>query len=262
MNKKLNQVLAETENGANTVKQALTSYIGFFKNSQGAFVGERTTVEPIPGASVQPTTKENNKQVVTTVNEKLEWLNPQLLHYLKSSLDMERTNASGTIKANLIVEGEDWGEYSSLELLRLKSFVTNAKLKDMITNIPVRSDAVDFTPTDLEQYKEREISQTETRDFNDTTTKVEQYIIKNPDIGKGDGYNPDPVIGTRKEQEILAKCTYTKFSGEWTQRERATSLRKLQLLRDAIIDALQRANANEVIESAFDGEKLLQYILK
>ena len=62
----------------------------------------------------------------------------------------EATNASGTARADLIVDGKVIANLSSLELLKLKSFLENPQLQEMLQNIPVRKDSEIWEPcTDI-----------------------------------------------------------------------------------------------------------------
>ena len=260
---KLNQVLALTENQQTELKKILTDYIGYFKNSQGDFKGEKKTYEAIPGYVDMPANR-YNKLVVTTVNEKLDYLFDVIRPILKNQFDLEGTNAAGLPKAELVIAGESWGEFTSLELLRLKSFVTNPKLIEMIQRIPVKSDSREWRQTEEEGYQEREIQQTPTLLFQEKTTEKEEVILHDPNIQKaieaGKEINYSPQTSVKSKQVVIGEGTFTEFSGEWSHHARAHALKRIQQMKEAIIDALQRANQVEVVESKLDPEKVLSFI--
>lgn len=257
MTRKLAQVLAKTDNQAAVLKANLTDYIRFFKNNQGDFKGEKKTYEPVPGYVDVPGNR-FNKQVVTTVDDKLEWLINNLAPILSEGFTLEATNASGNVKAELIVEGKVWGEYSSLELLRLKSFLSNPKLQEMISLTPVRSDSKEWEEIGEGIYK------TPTMSYEEKTTEKSTEILSDPNIeraiaaGKEINYTPQTVV--HNKQVVIGQGTYHTTSGEWTHYERASVLKRLSDLKLAVIDALQRANQAEVLESTIDSKGLLNYL--
>lgn len=263
MKKTLNQILALTDTQQSQVKGFLTDYINYFKKSQSDFKGEKKTYEPIPGYVDVPQNRYNRK-IVTTVDEKLDYLKETLSPILKNMLTLEATNASGLPKAELIVGNESWGEFTSLELLRLKSFVSNGKLVEMVQSIPVRSDAKDWSESKEEGYANRKVYQIPTMKFEEKTSEKEEVILSDPNIeraieaGKDINYSPQTTIKTK--QVIIGNGSFSEFSGEWSHHSRANALKKLQLLKEAIIDALQRANKVEIIESSLESDKIFEYL--
>ncbi len=263
MKKTLNQILAITDSQQAQVKGFLTDYINYFKKSQSDFKGEKKTYEPIPGYVDVPQNR-YNKRVVTTVDEKMDYLKETLSPILKNMLTLEATNASGSPKAELIVGNDSWGEFTSLELLRLKSFISNGKLVEMIQNIPLRSDAKEWMNSEEEGYEDRKIFQIPTIKFEEKTSEKEEVILSDPNIeraieaGKDINYSPQTTIKTK--QVIIGNGSFREFSGEWSHHSRAHALKKLQTLKEAIIDALQRANKVEVIESKLESDKIFEYL--
>ncbi len=117
---KLNVTLAKTDQMAGPYKAALADYVKFFKTSGGHFKGEKKTFSPRPDV-IEEAGDRKNKVVDTTVAEKLAWFINGSRDYIDALFAQEATNASGTAKAVLEVDGEKFGEFTSLELLRMKS---------------------------------------------------------------------------------------------------------------------------------------------
>ncbi len=261
--KTLNQILALTENQQSQIKGMLTDYINYFKKNQGDFRGEKKTYESVPGYVDVPQNR-YHRRIVTTVDEKINYLQETLSPILENMLTLESTNASGTPKAELIVDGESWGEFSSLELLRLKSFVSNSKFVEMLGNIPTRSDAKNWISSVEEGYENRKVMQIPTMQFEEKTTEKEEMILIDPNIeraieaGKDINYSPQKTVRTK--QVVIGNGTFTEFSGEWSHISRAGALKKLQSLKEAIIDALQRANQVEIVESKLKSDKIFEYL--
>ena len=259
---KLATLLAVTDSGADILRKSFRDYISFFSKSQGAFTGERKTYEPLDNTVDEPN-RRGNRLVQTTVSEKFEWLLETNSDYIDAMFTKEKTNATGKAKANLIVEGEDWGEFTSLELLALKSFLDGSELKSMMEKIPVRSDSKEWTETTAEMYDDREgIFETKKTEFPNRTTEKENYILPDPNLASLEGVNYVPQIGVKNITKELGMATYQEFSGEWSQRQRATALRKRGILLQSVLTALKEANEINVAESKLKGETIFRYLFE
>jgi len=258
-NDKLYGLLAVTDSLAVSFKNMLKDYINFFKNNQGAFTGEKKTYTPAGDAVDEPKHR-GNRLVQTTVDEKFEWFVENTEKYLKTLFDQEATNASGMAVADLIVDGKDFGTYSSLELLRLKSILENGDLLAMYGLIPVRSDAEEWNKTVEENYKDRAIYENPMLSWDNKTTEKESYILTDPNLDKIGDKNYTPQLGTKNTTRLLGHGTTQKFSGEWSQRQRATALKRIKLFHIGVVEALKKANDVEIRSSVFDPKKFFDYI--
>jgi hypothetical protein len=258
--KKLNILLAKTDSLAPQFKRGLNDYTRFFKGSQGAFRGEKNTYEPYEGTVDEPS-KRANRRVITTVDEKLGYLRENSKEYIEALFSQERTNSSGLAKANLVVAGESWGEFTSLELLRLRSIIESRDLVEMLSSIPVRSDAEDWTPSNNDMYQDRDIYESPLMSSTNITTEKEEYILKDPNIEAAKGANYVPVKSTRTTVKKLGEGTHQRFSGEWSQRQRATALNRRAELASAIVVALKECNEAETVKSEITSDKIFDFIL-
>lgn len=259
MSKKLNILLAITEQGDTNFKNAVGDYITFFKNEQGAFKGERSLYSAAPGTEDDPS-KRSNRRVSTTVKEKLDWFTESYSQHIKDVLSVEATNASGTCKTELIVEGKSFGLLSSLELLRLINLMEKS-LRNMYAFIPVRSDSEDWIESDNEQYKGRAIFESPLVNRLAQTTHKESYILIDPNLDKlTDKGKYSPVMADKTTVEILGNHSTQKFSGEWSHRERATTLRKISNIITAAKAALKECNDAMVVETKLQVDDLFDYL--
>ena len=260
MSIKLNTLLAKTDQLASGFKEILTSYIGFFKNHQGAFKGERRTYAPRPGTIDEPKERANDL-VVTTVPEKLSWLTDTQAEYIDALFSQEATNASGVAKARLVVDGVDFGNFSSLELLRLKSLLENSQLVGMYENIPVRSDSMVWKKTADSTYLGREIWETDMIAGVKKTTVKEAYILPDPNIKNlGDGANYTLMVVQKDTVMELGDFTHQRFSGEFSHKERADILYRRQRMLTAVLEALKLSNDVESVASEMSAKKLFGYL--
>lgn len=260
MSTKLNVLLAKTDHLADVFKKGLADYVNFFKKDQGAFKGERKTYQPADGMIDVPSMR-NIKLVVTTVDEKLSYLASNSADYIDSLFSQEATNASGKAKAKLVVAGQDFGEFSSLELLRLKSVLENGSFSEMYSLIPVRNDDEEWVATEDEAFKGRDIFQGRLLSGASKSTTKEHYILADPNIGSlknADSYKPQ--VSTKDTVITLGDYTQQKFSGEWSHRQRAELLQRRSKLLTAVIETLKVANDVDAIESQMTASKLFNFL--
>lgn len=257
---KLNATLAKSESLQPYFRGIFNDYIAFFKNSQSAFKGEKKTYEPIDGTIDEPN-RRGNVGIQTTVQEKLDYFIENASDYMDTVLAVEATNASGDVRAELIVGKENWGPFTSLELLRLKSLVEHGDMGKLFENIPVRSDSEEWNETDNEQYQDRNVFESPLMKGTNKTTIKESYILADPNLKNAGEGNYTPQIGQKTTVEPLGEFTVQKFSGEFTHRQRAAILKKRAQLVVAIAEALKRANDVEVVSSDLSGKKVFEFLL-
>lgn len=259
---RLNVLLGKTDYLASTFAGMLKDYISFFKKGQGAFTGEKRTYTPRPGTVDEPS-KRKNDLVQTTVTEKFDWFKENAKPYIDNLFSVEATNASGKAKAELVVDGDSWGEFSSLELLRLKSILEHNDLKGMLENIPVRSDSVNWNKSVNEMYQDRDVYETELSEGVEKTTERTSYVLDDPNIGKlKDAGSYQPQIATKNIVTELGDYTHQKFSGELSQRQKAEILKKRSTLLASVIEALKECNNVEAVESGLNSDKIFGYLLE
>lgn len=258
---KLNVLLAKTDHLNAVFKNAIGDYIKFFKTSQGAFKGEKKTYEAIPGTIDQPNQR-GNKLVVTTVTEKLKWLQENSKEFIDALFSQEATNASGTAIAELMVDGKSMGKYSSLELLRLKSILEKSSLKDMYEGLPVRNDDETWKKTTNDMYTDKDVFESNLLEGVMKTTVKEHYILPDPNIGKGDMKNYTPQIAQKDTTVELGQYTLQRFSGETSHLERAMILQRRSKMLSGVLEALKVANDADIVESQMTSDKLFNYLHK
>lgn len=261
--KKLNVLLALTDQLRKAYKNSVSNYSKFFSKNQGSFKGEKRTYTAKEGTVDDPG-KRGTVLVVTTVKEKLDYFIESNEKFIDALFSQEKTNASGLATAELKVDGEVWGTFTSLELLRLKALIESSDLGDlgsMIESIPVRSDSENWIKTTNEEYADREIYETEQFKGVAKTTVKKPIVLEDPNLkGKAlpDNYTP-PIVS---QDEILELGDYTRqtFSGEWSHRERALTLKRRTDLLTAITEALKVANECKVEKSDLTAKKLFSYL--
>lgn len=255
---KLNILLAKTDALATSFKNAISDYDRFFSKSQGAFLGERRTYIAKPDTIDEPN-KRGSVFVQTTVSTKLDWFIKANAQYIAALFSQEKTNSSGIATADLTVDGKSWGTFSSLELLRLKGMLENQSVSNLLSVIPVRSDSEEWAESDDEIYDGEGIFESPIIRGTNITTVKEDYILKDPNVSETSP-NYNAVVAQRTTTMELGEYSYQKFSGQWSQKERADSLRRKHLLLVAVVEALKTCNEVEAVESALTSEKIFGHI--
>ena len=120
------QVLKET---ANTFVKKVSKFIGISKTFQPRQEDLFTEEElKFKDASFNPLNFESEyKEPDTSIKERLTFLKDELSDFIDNSISIEKTNASGKTKTTLIVNGVSFGEFSSLELLSMRSALKTLK---------------------------------------------------------------------------------------------------------------------------------------
>jgi hypothetical protein len=263
--KKLNVLLAVTDALKGKYKRMVEDFTKFFNSSQGAFLGEKSTYIPKEGTVDEPS-KRKYVKVVTTVDEKIDWFVKESKDFVDALFAQEKTNASGIAKAKLKVDGKDWGEFTSLELLRLKTLLESGdagNLENMLNNIPVRPDSQIWEDCSLEEYTGRNIFQSPLIGGVSKTTVKEEYILDDPNISKlsnPNSYTPKTSIKTITMD--IGDYTTQSFTGQWSHRQRAMALKRRNDLLTAVIGALKECNECDVVESNLNSEKIFNYIFR
>lgn len=254
---KLAILLAITDSLGVVYKNMLNDFNKFFKNNQGAFQGIKKTYSPKDDTVDEPN-KRGNILVQTTVKEKLDWFLENSAEYINALFSQEKTNAMG-ITAELIVEDKSWGHLTSLELLRLKNIVSAAPIEQLLSSIPVRSDSEEWDTSKNEMYKGREIFESPLVEGINITTTKQDYILKDPNVDKA-GSSYVPQVSQKTTLVELGDTTSQKFSGEWSQRQRANALKRRATLLVAVTKALKECNDAEVVESTVTAQNIFGYL--
>ena len=257
---KMNTLLAKVEHGTAQFNRMVGDYFTFFKNKQGMFEGIKKTFKPRDGyqedARYMGTTK-----VATTVREKLDWFEGNAVPYLKELFSIEATNSKGANKVELKVGDVSFGFLTALDLMRLKTLLTKKEWEEMYNNIPVRSDAEVWEDCTDDEYAGREIFQTPMLTGVTRTTESEEVILKDPNLDPAKlPANYNAKVTVKKRTVETGDYTLQKFTGEWTQRQRAELLRRRSQLLAAVIEALKEVNDVDSEKSNLDVDKMIDFL--
>jgi len=259
---KLNVLLALTDTLRTKYKGMITDYTKFFTKSQGSFKGEKRTYSP-KDSSIDEPSRRGYTNVVTTIGEKFEYFIEENAKFINALFSQEKTNASGVAHAELIIDGQSWGDFSSFELLRLKSLLNASdlgSLETLLSSIPVRADSENWTEST--EHNAREVFANAMVLGVNKTTEKESYILSDPNLKNlKDSSNYTPITSTKDTIVELGDYTRQLFSGEWTHVQRAMALKRRNDLLVAVVTALKEANDCESIPSELTSDKVFGYVL-
>ena len=259
---KMNTLLAKVDHSQAVFNKEMTAYAVLFKNKQGMFRGERKTYAPREGYPEDPT-KQGTTAVQSTVNEQFDWFTDKVaVNYLNEQFSVEATNSVGAKRVPLVVDGVKLGDLTALDLMRLKSILTSAPLDTMYDLIPVRSDSEVWTKADGD-YANRDVYCTPMLKGVVRTTESEEVILKDPNLDPAHlpaNYNAKTTV--KKKTVEIGDYTMQKFSGEWTQTQKAQLLDRKSRLLNAVIAALKEVNDVEAVPSNLDVKAMLNFIHK
>lgn len=257
---KLNTLLAKVEHGTSSFNRMIGDYAAFFKSKQGMFEGVKKTFKPRDGYAEDARYMGNTK-VATTVEEKLEWFEENAVPYLNELFSIEATNSAGAPRVELIVDGMSFGKLTALDLMRLKTILTSKQLEEMYANIPVRSDSEVWVEGTDAEYEGRDIYETEMLKGITRTTESEEVILKDPNLDPAKlPANYNAKVTVKKRTVETGDYTLQKFTGAWTQRQRAELLRRRSNILAAVIEALKVVNDNVAENPNLDANKLINYL--
>ena len=260
MNLKMNTLLAKVEHSASVFNAQIGHLANYFKTKQGAFRGEKKTYIPREGYPEEPS-KMGTTKVMSTVKEQLDYFKDITKKYMTELFSVEATNSAGARKVELVVGNHSFGEMTALDLMRLKSLLTSKELQAVYDNIPVYSDTEAWSRSDDQDYVNREILETPLIQGVSRTTETEEVILRDPNIDPQNipaNYRA-AVVSKRKTVEI-GDYTLQRFSGEWSQRQKAELLARKSELLKAVIAALKEVNDGEVEQPNVDVDAILNFI--
>ena len=259
---KMNVTLAKAEHERAVFTESLRKQGDFFKRNSASFRGEKKTFHAAEGQLEDPT-KMGHTVVATTVSEEIKrMVDGALLPYLKDQFAIEATNAAGSARVPFVVDGLKLGDLTATELLRLKNILTDENLKNLVANIPVRSDSEIWKASENEDYQGRDdIFETPRLEGDSFTTVTDTEILLDPNIDKEhlpSSYRPI----TKEVKTTIKRGSYTsqKFSGEWTLRQKHLVQERISKLLNAVIEATKTVNDTPTMEPNLAADKLLGYI--
>ena len=236
--------LAET---ANRITKEVTKTLG---TKQAIFTGmtkEHTVFADADQHLVQAT---EHKEIQSTVDEQINFLNGNLAQYWDVTLQKEEANQRA--KADIVIDGETLAtDVPSIVLLGLESKLTS--LLAVYNAIPTL-DAATAWERD-ENYAKPNVFRTKYAEERQQSITTTGFVT----ASEATEFHPAQVI-KQDSIDVVGKFLVTNFSAAITSHDKAKRIAKLTTLIRAVKKARQRANNTEVTTDLAIGSDLLNYI--
>lgn len=241
----LHALLAVEQDRKNRATEILQEAATLFSKKEDHLDGVVKVYEPKEegGEPLPPEIKE----VVTSISEKMAYVAPFVAQAIDAQLSKEETNASGTARAELIVDGKSFGEFSATSLLALEQHF--GRLLGLYRVMPTLDNVRRWTKDS--QAENIYVSETEVKY---RTQKIEDVVVAVQPTKE----HPAQVVKLTKDVQVgTYKTTYR--SGKITSAAKSELLRRIDHMLDAIKQARAHANQAEVVQVK-KGKELLDFI--
>lgn len=246
MSNKLHELLAVEQDrkhkGNQAIGEAKNTFIKkdtYFDGMVKRYVSLEEESEFIP---------DEKKAIVTTVKGKLEVAIEAIVKGIDAHISKEETNASEKARAELIIEGKNFGLFSATSLLALESHLN--KIRDLYANIPLLDSAKQFHfDTQEGVYK--------------TEPEVKFRSVKRPKvIVKYEATEKHPAQTELLYLDIqVGKYETVYTSGRLTLTQKSQLMKRIEGLLEAVKMARSKANHAEVTKIKV-GQELFNFIHK
>lgn len=242
----LHQLIAVEPDLAAQARAIMEETINTFTKKAEHFDGVQKLYKPYEEGGEQ--IPEETKEVVTTVREKLDYAKTIVIKSMDATISKEETNASGTARANLTVNGVDFGDFSATSLIAL--IRTLEKIREEYKAIPTLDPTKSWVKADTTGKMLYE-TPVEVK-FRAVKTKVP--LVLSPATDKFPAqvqvYDSDKQVG---------KYETTYRSGRITPTEKSNLLAKIDDLVLAAKKAREKANQTKAIQIEV-GKKIFDFI--
>lgn len=246
MANKLHELLAVEQDRKAKANQAVSEAVQTFSKKDVLFDGvQKRYIAMEEDTEIIP---DENKEMVSTVKEKLNSTLEAFAAGIDAHISKEETNGANLAKAELVVDGVSFGTFSATSLLALEGHLT--KLKELYQTIPVLDQAKKWI-FDAQRNAYR------------TEEEVKFRSIKRPKvIVKYEATKEHPA-----QTELLyldfqvGKYETTYFSGKITAAQKATLLRRIDSLGEAVKIARSKAN-NVDVQNVKLANRLFDFVNK
>lgn len=247
--KKLFEYLVIREQLKQQTRKLTTDLMGTFEKKRHLFEEKRKTYTPLAEGAAPMT--EEQSDIQTTVEKELKWL---FAHWAKS-IDVARQVEEGNTAARAdVVLDSGTTLLTAVPATALLELAQRAdEIQALIQSVPTLDPSKAFRE-DPEKgagiFKARDITKTRTQ-------KKQQHIVVVPPTD----HHPAQVAVTSEDVPV-GTLLEMEWSGLITPSRKADMLARIEEIRRAIKQALQRANAVDVTFEPTAGEAIFNYIMK
>ena len=243
----LHQLLAVEKDRKRRAASILTEATAVFKGKKELFDGFVNKI--VSTQDDAPFLENEQKEMVTSVIEKLDYTFKTISDALNLTLSKEETNSKGNAKAELVVDGKNYGSFSATSLLALENNIEQVFL--LLKEIPTLDTTSKWvTNPNRDDVKDLEIPEKQYK-----TQKKSRAIV----LYEATKEHPAQVQLQAEDVQIGYWETH-KTTGRFTPREKTDILSRVETLLEAVKTSRSKANTAEV-EDVTVANDLFKYIL-
>ena len=246
---KLHEVLAvEGElKGAN--EKILIETAATFSKKAAHFSGSHKQYRPFNDAEAEAEGFEENHEMVTTVNAKLNHMWTHVSRYLDAKLQKERTNQEA--RANIEIDGKTIAEdVPATFLLGLESKIV--QWRKVLDQVPTLAPGVSWRK---DPDKGEHVYLAEHQETSFRTKKTVQHKI----LSEATDHHPAQIERWNEDTNV-GKYITTRWCGMLSAAEKSELIEKLDKLSRAVKQARQRANSTEIVKSKI-GMRIVDFLM-
>jgi len=242
----LHQLIAVEPDLAQQSRAIMEETVNTFTKKADHFDGVQKLYKPYEDGGEQ--IPDEIKEIVTTVDEKLDYAKKIVIRSMDATISKEETNASGKARASLVVDGVDFGELAATSLIALERILE--RIREEYKAIPTLDPTKTWTKSD-DTGKMLYKTPIEVK-FRAVKTKVP--LVLAPATDKF----PAQVQVLDSDKQVGRYETIYR-SGRLTPTEKSDLLEKIDNLVLAVKKAREKANQTQVVQVDL-GRKIFDYI--
>jgi len=245
---KLHAVLAVEATNKAQAEKILNEQISNFSKNDSRFDGLTRVLIPLEGEGERMTT--DNKIINYTVIENVAYVADIVCKYLNTTLTKEETNSSGAARAELMIQGESYGEVSATSLLALENYI--AKVRRFYEAIPTLDPTKDWKE---DEAKSRGFKRTDAEHKYKTEKRTKHIVVHPPT----EHFPAEIRESTTDVQVGKYETVYT--STKISTRDKAELLKRIDVVLESVKTTRAKANEAEAKQSEL-ATKLFDFINK
>lgn len=242
----LHQLIAVEPDLAQQSRAIMDETVNTFTKKAEHFDGVQKIYKPYDDGGEQ--IPDEIKEVVTTVQEKLDYAKKIVVKSLDATISKEETNASNTARANLTVDGVNFGDFAATSFIALERSLE--RIRDEYKAIPT-----------LDPTKSWKKGDSTGKVLYETPVEVKFRAIKTKVplvLAQATEKFPAQVQVLDSDKQVGRYETIYR-SGKITPTEKSELLERIDNLILAVKRAREKANQVEVVNTKI-GDKLFDYI--
>lgn len=249
---KLHEVIAVRDDRKHAATKFISEATTTFSKRGDHFDAERSVFEPISEDYSNEITELKNTDMVTTVRDKLDFVEKGVVNFLDVLFQQESANTDA--KANIIIDTDDGGEIELIKdvpavyLIQLEGYLD--ELMKMYAAIPTLDPKISWVADDTTPNVWRQSKPIESQKTKMTMKPIVMYPATEQHPAQ---------TQLIKENIYIGKTVKTASTGRFSPRQKSEILGRFDRLLEAVKKARSRANSAEAPKKKI-GKAIFNYL--